>query len=79
MAICRRYGINHALVKLMYTLHSRQNNPAGAAQVIKTYRKSLSSADFEPAEIDEIIESLWCDDRHAYPYDISAREKGGAL
>ena len=58
-------GINHALVKLLYTLYSRQNNPAGASQLIKTYRGSLSSAEFEQAEIDEIIESLWCDDRRA--------------
>lgn len=53
--------INHTLVKLLYALYARQNNPSRAGQVVKSYRKALARSDFAPGEIDEIIESMWSD------------------
>lgn len=49
----------HDLVKALYDLHSRASSPGSARRVLEQYRKALARADYEPDEIDAIVESLW--------------------
>jgi ATP/maltotriose-dependent transcriptional regulator MalT len=49
----------HDLVKALYELHSRGNAPTAARRMLEQYRKALARADYEPDEIDAIVESLW--------------------
>ena len=49
----------HDLIKALYELHSRGRSPAAARRVLEQYRKALARADYEPDEIDAIVESLW--------------------
>ena len=54
-------NINHGLVKTLYRLHSRRNDPVRAATVISNYRKALDSAGFAAEEREGIVESLFED------------------
>jgi len=49
----------HVLVKSLYQLNARAGHPSRAAKVIQNYRDSLHREDYLPAEIDEIIATLW--------------------
>ncbi|MDX9708999.1 MAG: AAA family ATPase [Trichloromonas sp.] len=49
----------HDLVKALYELHSRASAPTAARRVLEQYRRALARADYEPDEIDAIVESLW--------------------
>jgi DNA-binding SARP family transcriptional activator len=52
-------SINHELVKTLYRIHSRQNDPARAAKAIRNYRDALNGAAFGTEEIESIVESLF--------------------
>lgn len=51
--------IDHELVKALYQLNVQAGLPAQAAKVLQNYRSSLEREDYLPADIDDIIESLW--------------------
>lgn len=50
---------DHDLVKALYQLNVQASLPTQAAKVLQNYRASLEREDYLPADIDEIIESLW--------------------
>lgn len=50
---------DHELVKALYQLNVQAGLPTQAAKVLQNYRASLEREDYLPADIDDIIESLW--------------------
>ncbi|MCB2182576.1 MAG: hypothetical protein KQH63_11150 [Desulfobulbaceae bacterium] len=51
--------IHEPLVRLLYSLYTRTNNPVKADRCLKDYKKALADEDFPPDEVEEIMEAFW--------------------
>lgn len=50
---------NHALVQLLYGLHSQSGSAMQAGKILKEYREDLEREEYPPADIQQALESLW--------------------
>ncbi len=50
---------DHRTIQTLYGLHVQAGNPAQAGKVVQGYRENLLKEEYLPAEIEEILESLW--------------------